>query len=154
MKNILNFETVRDFTSAYTGNPDAIPTPVPGVAYVRENRKVKYNTNVFTIELGYSDRMDRGFVSLGSGFTVDSNWDGRMDPDLDTTMSTILNNITQCEDRPSFCGYSYRANTNLNNLFDPEKDLVHQEGSINRIDITNVNNGDTIYYCVEDEYCK
>ena len=43
MKNILNFETVQDFTSAYTGNPDAIPTPVPGVAYVRENGKVKYN---------------------------------------------------------------------------------------------------------------
>lgn len=44
MKNILNFETVQDFTSAYTGNPDAIPTPVPGVAYVRENGKVKYNS--------------------------------------------------------------------------------------------------------------
>ena len=43
MKNILNFETVQDFTSAYTGNPDAIPTPVPGVAYVSENGKVKYN---------------------------------------------------------------------------------------------------------------
>ena len=43
MKNLLKFETVQDFTSAYTGNPDAIPTPVPGVAYVRENRKVKYN---------------------------------------------------------------------------------------------------------------
>lgn len=44
MKNILNFETVQDFTSAYTGNPDAIPTPVPGVAYVREIGKVKYNS--------------------------------------------------------------------------------------------------------------
>ena len=45
MKNILNFETVQDFTSAYTGNPDAIPTPVPGVAYVRENKKIKYNSH-------------------------------------------------------------------------------------------------------------
>lgn len=45
MKNILNFETVQDFTSAYTGNPDAIPTPIPGVAYVRENKKIKYNSH-------------------------------------------------------------------------------------------------------------
>ncbi len=44
MKNILYFETVQNFTSAYTGNPDAIPTPVPGVAYVRENKKIKYNS--------------------------------------------------------------------------------------------------------------
>ena len=43
MKYLLKFETVQDFTSAYTGNPDAIPTPVPGVAYVMENGKVKYN---------------------------------------------------------------------------------------------------------------
>jgi len=45
MKNILNFETVQDFTSAYTGNPDAIPTPVPGIEYVRENKKIKYNSH-------------------------------------------------------------------------------------------------------------
>ena len=44
MKNLLNFDTVQDFTSVYAGNPDAIPTPVPGVAYVRENGKVKYNS--------------------------------------------------------------------------------------------------------------
>ena len=151
MKNILNFETVQDFTSAYTGNPDAIPTPVPGVAYVRENGKIKYNTKNFTIELGY---YNDGFVSLDSGFTVDSNWDGRMDPDLDTTMSSILNSITHCEDSGSFCGYRYSACTNPDNLFDWDYELIHQEGSINIIDIANLDNGETIYYCVEAEYCK
>lgn len=151
MRNILNFETVQDFTSAYTGNPDAIPTPVPGVAYVRENGKVKYNPKLITVELGY---VDFEYDSFGSGFTVEENWDGVIDPSLDQRMKESMNEITDCESDPDFCGYGFFACTDLRNLFAHEYNLIIEDTSEKRIDMSRVGNAETIYYIVFASYCK
>jgi hypothetical protein len=153
MKNILNFETVQDFTSAYTGNPDAIPTPVPGVAYVRENGKVKYNQKLITVEPGYVDFGDE-FYSFGSGFTVEENWDGVIDPSLNQRMEVSINEITDCESNPNFCGYGYFACTDLEYLFAPGYDLIIEDTSGKRIDMSRAVNAETIYYVVFATYCK
>lgn len=153
MKNLLKFETVQDFTSAYTGNPDAIPTPVPGVAYVSENGKVKYNTRLITVEPGYVD-FDDEFRSFGSGFTVEENWDGVIDPSLDQRMEVRINEITDCESNPNFCGYNYFACTDLENLFNYEYNLIIDDPSEKRIDMSRAVNAETIYYIVYATYCK